>query len=223
MIAVCRPWKLVIDEHFDGATLDPDRWEVLSSDGEDGIGVRRETTLVVSEGVLTIRAAMVGGQPWGGALRLRNDEPYGRYEIRVRTDAASSAELVAKIGIWPTDTIPPAGGYDLYRSANSGAEGERRFSSVFHPGSEDDAMTVIEHAGSASEWETLVLEWTPQGTTLLRNDVVIRTLDPEEHPVPDVASAVGIEFDTTADILAEAAVLQVDFVRVHRWQGCQGV
>ncbi|MCP3987938.1 MAG: glycoside hydrolase family 16 protein [Actinomycetia bacterium] len=226
VIAACRPWTLAIDEHFDGGTLESDRWESLTADGDDGVGIRRPSTLVVGEGVLSIRASMVGGQPWGGALRLRNDEPYGRYEIRVRTDASSATEVVASIGIWPSDgDLPTDGGYELYRSTSADADDDgtddvRPFSSIFHPTLSDGATTVIEHSGDASEWETLVLEWTPESSTLLRNDVVIRSLDPNEHPIPDGASALGISFDTTASTLGEAAVLEIDFVRVHRWRGC---
>ncbi|MDH4078050.1 MAG: glycoside hydrolase family 16 protein, partial [Acidimicrobiia bacterium] len=79
-------WNLVVQDDFNGSSVDGSKWVEYNGDGNAGHGQRSSSALSVSGGVLTITASMQNGTLVSGGLGGRHSQTYGRYEARVRTD-----------------------------------------------------------------------------------------------------------------------------------------
>ena len=218
---VCTSWTLVVDEDFDGQTLDPVRWDLYSSPGADGFGLRRPSAITVDGGLLTIEAAMVDNVLVSGGLKLRLAQTYGRYEIRVRTDADPSQTMRASVFTWPSsEAFPVDGSSGVYQALAVNGE-QREFSSIFHPAGGDGQGIRVHHPGTGSDWHTLMLEWTPDALLLYRDGELAITIDgANAYTIPDMDHALVIQLDATADLIPGPVQMQVDYVRVERLEDC---
>lgn len=78
-------WNLVLDEGFDGSSLDTAVWAV-GDGGAAGQGIQQPNAVSVESGYLNITAQMIDGTLVSGGVQHRSSQMYGRYEARVRAD-----------------------------------------------------------------------------------------------------------------------------------------
>ncbi|MGI9611958.1 MAG: hypothetical protein ACR2QO_03540, partial [Acidimicrobiales bacterium] len=78
-------WNLVLDEGFDGSSLDTGVWAVGDGAGA-GQAVQRPNAVSVESGSLNITAQMLDDTLVSGGVQHRSSQTYGRYEARVRAD-----------------------------------------------------------------------------------------------------------------------------------------
>ena len=76
-------WNHVLDEGFDGSTIDTRAWAI--TEGSAGQGVQQASAVTVAGGTLTITAEVIDGTLVSGGVQHLESLHYGRYEARVRT------------------------------------------------------------------------------------------------------------------------------------------
>ena len=88
-------WNAVLDEGFDGSSVDTAVWAI--GEGSAGQGVQQPNAVSVSGGALNITAQMLEGTLVTGGLQHRSSQMYGRWEVRVRTDADASGVMNGRV------------------------------------------------------------------------------------------------------------------------------
>jgi beta-glucanase (GH16 family) len=104
--------RLLIDEQFDGTSLDPDRWEAMTlprayrNDEEQSYD---PSQVSVADGMLRITATRTGPSQWrSGEVHSKWAYTYGDFEVRMRISAGGqgvwpAAWLMGTTGEWPVN------------------------------------------------------------------------------------------------------------------------
>lgn len=186
-------WQLVMEDGFDGTTLDRGRWTGFDGPGNGGNGLRRTTANRVADGNLNITAKIEDGQLISGGVRHGHDQTYGRYEVRVRTDVDPSGTMSGLVLTSPQAGQDPAGGPN------------RMYSAVDDP-------------AASADWHTIVLEWTPTSIKTSRDGTLLSTVT-DVDLIPAVNHYLAIQFDALGTTIPNDLTMQIDYVKVHSYEG----
>ena len=209
----------VLTETFDGPSLDTSVWEPYDSAGNAGHGLRRPSAITVADGILTITADMEGGQLVSGGMRHRHTQAYGRYEVTVRTSADRSETMSGVVLTWPRSENQAADGEnDLYETLAIPGDRSRFHSFIHRPGGSAEQQDTTVHAADATQWHTVVMEWTPDAIRLYRDGQLVKTVDdgPNDR-VPDAPHFAAIQLDAWSDSLPAPVMMQVDAITVSAY------
>lgn len=211
-------WNLVWEDNFSGTGVDTTKWGMYDGPGHGGNGYRRPSAFSVANGLLTITAknGLDGKVVSGGMARLQN-QAYGRYEVRVRTDADTSQTMSGVSLTWPqSENWPYDGELDWYET---GTDPDRTpFMSWLHHyrATTGGDQTGIVHNASGQDWHVMVMEWTPSRIDIYRDGTWIGALT-DSTKVPAVPHHVCLQLDAFKPSLPLGATvkMQVDYVKVY--------
>ncbi len=209
-------WNLVVQDDFNGSSVDGSKWVEYNGDGNGGHGQRSSSALSVSGGVLTITASMQNGGLVSGGLGGRHNQTYGRYEARVRTDQDPSETMSGVLLTWPQSGDQYNDGEnDYYETTQTPGDRHEFFSFIHKPGAPSSEQDYTVHSTSASEWHTMVMEWRADKIVIYRDGQVIKTLNEDgANRIPDVAHFAAIQFDAWKDSVPNPVSMQVDYIKV---------
>ncbi len=210
-------WNLVVQDDFNGSSVDGSKWVEYNGDGNGGHGQRSSSALSVSGGVLTITASMQNGTLVSGGLGGRHNQTYGRYEARVRTDVDPSETMSGVLLTWPQSGDQYNDGEnDYYETTQTPGDRHEFFSFIHKPGAPSSEQDYTVHSASASEWHTMVMEWRADKVVIYRDGQVIKTLDEDSaNRIPDAAHFAAIQLDAWKDSIPNAVSMQVDYIKVY--------
>jgi beta-glucanase (GH16 family) len=216
-------WDLVLDENFNGSSLDSAVWTAYNSEGNAGFGLRRPSAVSVADGVLTITAQMQDGNLVSGGLSHGYDQAYGRYEVRVRTDQDPSETMSGVVLTWPASNVHPRDGENnIYETLATPGDRSEFYTFIHKPFGTADDQDYTAHAADGSAWHTMAMEWTPEEIRIYRDGTLVKTLaETSADLIPDVAHFAAIQLDAWKATLAEPVSMQVDYIKVHSYnEGC---
>ncbi len=163
-------WKLVWQDEFEGATLNPEKWEIMGDyPRRDGFWVQQDAYLD-GQGALVLRTRKDGNRYTSGAIRTRGrfEALYGYWEARCK--------LPTQPGHWPAFWLMPARGIDsLELGGEDGAEidimekpwRDGRINHAIHWNGYGEHHKskgkVAQVPGVESGWHTFGLWWHPDG------------------------------------------------------------
>ena len=210
-------WNLVVQDDFNGSSVDGSKWVEYNGDGHGGHGQRSSSALSVSGGMLTITASMQNGSLVSGGLGGRHNQTYGRYEARVRTDADPSETMSGLLLTWPQSGDQYNDGEnDYYETTHTPGDRHEFYSFIHKPGAPASEQDYTVHSASASEWHTMVMEWRADKIVIYRDGQVIKTLNEDgANRIPDVAHFAAIQLDAFKDSLPNPVSMQVDYIKVY--------
>lgn len=209
-------WNLVVQDDFNGSSVDGSKWVEYNGSGHGGHGQRSSSALSVSGGMLTITASMQNGTLVSGGLGGRHNQTYGRYEARVRTDADPSETMSGLLLTWPQSGDQYNDGEnDYYETTYTPGDRHEFYSFIHKPGAPASEQDYTVHSASASEWHTMVMEWRADKIVIYRDGQVIKTLNEDgANRIPDVAHFAAIQLDAFKDSLPNPVSMQVDYIKV---------
>jgi hypothetical protein len=151
--------RLLYADSFSGTTLNP-IWELYSGPGNAGFGLRSPSAITLDgRGDLVIAATEQNGQVVSGGMALRLDQTYGRYVIRVRTEADPSATTSGAVLTWPQSGIWPRDGEsDMYETLANPAR--TVVQSTVHYGVANRQVRFTSNV-DATKWHTITMDWMP--------------------------------------------------------------
>ncbi len=212
-------FRLASLDDFDGAAVDTDAWYLYDSEGNAGYGLRRPSAITVGNGSLVITARMEGDALVSGGMAHNLAQTYGRWEFRVRTDPDPSAATSGVVLTWPASgNWPIDGENDIYETETSPTRFP--FSTFIHFGADNDQEHLV-HAADATQWHEMAMEWTPDAIVIFRDGQRAgRITNPEA--IPHVPHHLTVQLDAWADRMGDPVSMEVDWVRVYRYDGGGG-
>jgi len=210
-------WNLVVQDDFNGSSVDGSKWVEYNGSGNAGHGQRSSSALSVSGGVLTITASMQNGTLVSGGMGSRHNQTYGRYEARVRTDADPSETMSGVLLTWPQSGDQyNHGENDYYETTRTPGDRHEFYSFIHKPGAPSSEQDYTVHSASATEWHTMVMEWRADKIVIYRDGQVIKTLNEDgANRIPDTAHFAAIQLDAWKDSLPNPVSMQVDYIKVY--------
>lgn len=206
-------WELVFSDDFDGAELDTDAWYPYDSEGNAGFGLRRPAAITVEDGLLVITASMIDGQLVSGGMAHLEDQVYGRWEVRVRTDPDPSAATSGVVLTWPqSGDWPIDGENNIYETGPLPARNDVH--SFVHYGA-DNQQEIIRHTMDGTQWHEVAMEWTADRIAFFVDGEPSGTVTNPEA-IPHVAHHATIQLDAWRDDMGEPVTMMVDWIRVYR-------
>ena len=211
--------QLLYSDDFSGTQLDP-AWSVYSGPGNAGYGLRSPSAISVDgQGHLVITASMQNGVVVSGGIASRTNQIYGRVEVRVRTTADPSGTTSGVVLTWPqSENWPTDGESDMYETlANPSRD---YFQSAIHYSSTNQQILFRSNV-DATQWHTIIMDWTPSTISLYRDGVLIGTTS-DPAVVPHVPQHLCLQLDAVnANKLIEPVDMYVDYVKVYSfsWPG----
>lgn len=204
--------KLVFRDDFNGTRVDRSAWNLYKSPGHDGFGLRRPSALRVDDGNLVITAKMVGGEIVSGGMSNKLDHKYGRYVVRVRTEADPTATMSGVALTNPDVRVAEHTENDWYETGHRVSR--KPFYSYIHYGVENNQVRFA-HDANASSWHTMVMDWSADVLKVYRDGrFVAQTTN--RTAIPDVAMHVCLQLDAFADHTLDGPVrMYVDYVRIY--------
>lgn len=223
-LTACNPYdntglKLVFQDDFNGTTLDTTKWNPYNGTGNAGYGTRSPGALSLDgNGSLVVTASMSGTEIVSGGMSARQSFTYGRYVVRVRTEADPTQVTSAVVLTWPqSNDSPPDGENDIYETGPT--NGRNPFFSYVHyggvsGGSTDEQYRTVQNA-DGSQWHTIVMDWSPSSLNLYRDGSLVSHLS-DKAAIPDAAHKLCIQLDARSDRpLTQPIRMYVDFVKVY--------
>jgi hypothetical protein len=209
---------LIFEDDFDGTAVDPTRWSQYNGPGNAGNGLRRSSAIAVANGQLTITASWDGTNLTSGGMSHAGDQPYGRYEVRVRTEGDPTQRTSGAVLTWPRSQVWPRDGeLDFYETGHSSTT-RTPFFSYLHwmGGTWGGDQDRIVHEADGREWHVITMDWDPTAIRIYRDGVFAGELtDPAK--IPDVAHNLCIQLDAVSNgPLAGPVRMYVDWVRIYR-------
>ncbi|MCH6470361.1 glycoside hydrolase family 16 protein [Sinomonas terrae] len=160
--AVAQGWGSAIDgdEFNTGSTPDPARWQIYSSPGNAGQGMRTPAADTIANGVLTIAGNANGDT--GGLAANFGRQKYGRWEVRMKT-SAHDANYHPVVLLWPDSNASPT------CTEVDFAEGTTDTSSIsfflHYACTGSTFQTLATQALDTTQWHDYAVEWTPTAVT----------------------------------------------------------
>jgi beta-glucanase (GH16 family) len=209
----------VLDEGFDGSSLDGAAWAAYDSAGNAGFGLRRPSAVTVAGGVLTITAQVQDGNLVSGGISHRYDQAYGRYEVKVRTDEDPSETMSGVVLTWPASNEHPRDGENnIYETTATPGDRSEFYSFIHKPFGTTSDQDLTTHPADASVWHTMVMEWTPEEIRLYRDGTLVKTLsETGADLIPDVAHFAAIQLDAWQASLPAPVTMQVDHIKIYSY------
>jgi hypothetical protein len=207
-------WGLVASDDFNTSTLDLTKWKVYGPNwsGHGGNGLRDGRAVSMQNGTLTITAQMLNGVLVSGGVQSRIDQPYGRYEFRVRTDADPSGATSGCVLTWPTsENWPSEGENNIYETTTAS---RYPFSSFIHY-SWQNRQYWFHHCADGTQWHTMAMEWEPDQIRIYRDGALVFTVN-DTYAIPDWSHRLVFQLDALKSWMSGAVRLQVDWVRIYR-------
>jgi hypothetical protein len=209
-----RPRLVYANDFSSPAALDPAQWNVYDGPGNAGYGLRRPSAITVDgHGHLVITATMRAGQVVSGGMALRSNQLYGRYVVRVRTEADPSGVTNGVVLTWPQANDFPVGGEsDMYET---GPNPTRNFFSTHIHYSAHNHQVSFRTFVDATQWQTVVMVWTASRIAVYDNGrLVAATSDPAV--VPHVPQHLCLQLDDAhPGRLTRPVHMYVDSVAVY--------
>jgi licheninase len=219
-------WSLVYADDFNGTDLSSD-WERYgaTSDwpGHAGNGLRVGRAVSVADGLATITAKMVNGQPESGAFTMKNSLyrlTYGRYETRIRVDADPSQATSAVALLWNVDESAHPwcqGESDFYETGTSRDDWHTFLHYEIGTPNCSDTTTQAhcQHLPDPTAWHDVALEWQPSRYAIYVDgalDCVVTNAD----YIPDWAQRLTFQLDAFKPDMGSSVVrMQVDYARIY--------
>ncbi len=212
-------FRLASLDDFDGAEVDTGNWYLYDSEGNAGYGLRRPSAITTRDGRLVITARMEGDALVSGGMAHDLAQTYGRWEFRVRTDPDPSAATSGVVLTWPASgNWPVDGENDIYETGTSPTRFP--FSTFIHFGADNDQEHLV-HGADGTQWHDMAMEWTPEAIVIFRDGQWAgRIANPDA--VPHVPHHLTIQLDAWADRMGDPVAMEVDWVRVYRYEGGGG-
>ena len=223
-LTACNPYdnsglKLVFQDDFNGTTLDTSKWIPYNGPGNAGYGLRSPSAVSLDgNGSLVMTASMSGSSVVSGGMSARQNFTYGRYVVRVRTEADPTQVTSGVVLTWPkSNNSPPDGENDIYETGPTVARSP--FFSYIHyggvqGGSTDQQYRTVQNA-DGTQWHTIVMDWAPGYLNLYRDGVLVSHLN-DTVAIPDVAHKLCIQLDARSGRpLTRPIRMYVDYVRVY--------
>ena len=206
-------WTLVMSDDFSGTAVDTSKWTIYNGAGNGGNGTRAASAMTVGSGLLTITARMVNGTLVSGGMMNKLNQTYGRFEVRVRTDADPSVATSGVVLTWPqSGNWPVAGENDIYETV---LDADRNpFKSFVHYGS-TNKQYYFTHNADGTQWHTMAMEWEPTAIRIYRDGTLVWTLT-DANAIPDVAHHLAIQLDAFKQSMSGTVRLQVDWIRIYK-------
>ncbi len=215
-------WNLAFDDQFtgDGAALGSS-WSAYNSSGNAGNGLRRSSALSLWGGTLNIRASMEGGTIVSGGLSHKLSQKYGRYEFRVRTDKDLSLGTSGVVLTWPSSGVHPRDGENnIYETLSTPGDRHEFYSFIHKPYGTVHDQDYTVHSADASQWHTMVMEWSPDSLVLYRDGVAVKTINETSADlIPDNPHFLAIQLDAWKGSVPSAVWMQLDYVKVWSYGG----
>jgi len=212
-------FRLAAFDDFDDAEVDTESWYVYDSEGNAGYGLRRPSAITTRNGRLVITARMEGDTLVSGGMAHNLAQTYGRWEFRVRTDADPSAATSGVVLTWPASgNWPVDGENDIYETWTT--PDRFPFSTFVHFGADNDQEQLV-HAADGTQWHDMAMEWTPDAIVIFRDGQWAgRITNPDA--IPDVPHHLTVQLDAWTDRMGDPVSMEVDWVRVYRYDGGGG-
>lgn len=241
------PWRCTFDDEFGGSRLDTTKWvpqttfatgdaagmyacyqnspnNISLSNGALHLTMRKETTPIWCPGGLAptyYSAGMIS------TYHLFSQE-YGRFEVRMRAQAASVSGLNEDFWMWPDDrysTInwPASGEMDVNQQFSSNPDSSipyLHYTSTDNGGPIPGVNTQL-CAAQRGVWNTYDLVWTATSITISINGTtcLVNTSGDsafQKRYIINLTEAMGAGFDEASSSTPLPATMDVDYVRV--WQ-----
>lgn len=259
--AVVDGWGAPVwQDDFNGDAVDTSLWRVRDGDylSYDQTVIRSDN-VSVRDGNLVIRTEQLnrpvvyrdGRQRWWSTGYVdtigRSSQKYGRWEIRAQLPIEPGRSRAIWPAIWMRDVNGP-GEIDLMEAFGAPHDGMRylpdgTWSVTVHEASTgadrgerlkyDDKRLGHEHIGL--DYHTWVLEWTPEGMTVLLDDELIWSASADDHPwLNDGFSEEGVDLRINTQVghswggyatpnrpdqTRTPAEFKIDYVRVWEYNG----
>jgi beta-glucanase (GH16 family) len=202
-----------MSDDFSGTAVDTSKWTIYSGAGNSGNGLRAASAITEGSGLLTITAKMVNGTLVSGGMMNKLNQTYGRFEVRVRTDADPSLATNGVVLTWPqSGKWPIDGENDIYETM---LDGDRNpFKTFIHYGSTNKQYYFL-HNADGTQWHTMAMEWEPTAIRMYRDGTLVWTLT-DTAAIPDVAHHMAIQLDAFKTSMTGSVRLQVDWIKIYK-------
>jgi hypothetical protein len=208
-------FRLSFYDDFDEPTLNTTDWYAYDSVGNAEFGLRRPSALSTKGGRLVITAQMIDGVLVSGGMAHLAPQIYGRFEFRVRTDPDPSQATSGVVLTWPeSGNWPVDGENDIYETEEYASRNP--FQSFIHYG-ESNEQEVVTHDADGTEWHDMAMDWTRDRIAIYRDgELAGEVTNPEA--IPEVPHQLTIQLDAWEQTMGDPVTMEVDSVRVYRWE-----
>ncbi|WP_081998727.1 glycoside hydrolase family 16 protein [Sinomonas humi] len=160
--AVAQGWGSPIDgdEFNTGTAPDPARWQIYSSSGNAGQGVRTPAADTIANGVLTIAGDAEGNT--GGIAANFERQKYGRWEVRMKT-SSHDANYHPVVLLWPDSNASPTCAEVDFAEGTTDTSSISFFLHYACTGS--TFQTLATKTLDTTQWHDYAVEWTPTAVT----------------------------------------------------------
>jgi hypothetical protein len=211
------PRTLVLDEEFNGTTLDLASWLPYNAPGHAGYGLRRPSALSLDGlGHLVVTGRMQHGRIVAGGMAHRLNFTYGRVEFRVKTEVDPTGTMSGVVLTWPKrQWSPEYTENDMYETGPR-VSNRRAFDTFIHFGTNTDWQKLTTHDIDPSRWHTVAMEWYPNLLEIYVDGLLTFSVG-DAAVIPDILHHVCIQLDARANRKLKRPVrMLVDYVRVYQ-------
>ena len=219
------PWTQVLDDEFNGTSIDTSVWKVY--DNPDPAGkVHLARNVVVGDGFVSLKTRFdtaLGMWSTAGMRAVAGlSRTYGKYEMSVRTSAGDS-RVVALLwpdtsGVWP----PEIDWMEMDGSKADQASRQSSTQTVHYGTSSQNFMIHTNHAADMTQLHTVGLEWGPGYVRYLLDGVV--TDQVVTQVVSNQIMYLGLQTAPDTDVAPTVPVnMDIDWLKIYRYDGGSGV
>ncbi len=210
--AVVFGWGPVVngDEFSYTGAPNPLKWNVYNSAGHAGNGIRSPNAWSVDGNVVTVSGDSAGTT--GGMSAKFAQQQYGRWEVRMRTNARDPKYHPVLI-LWPNNSTSPNCAEIDYAEGTSDTSRIKFFLHYACGGS--NFQTQAAQPIDTTQWHNYAVQWTPSGITGYIDGVQWFTdTEPAHQPTVGMHQTLQLDWfpDGTATLPSQ---MQVDWVRVY--------
>ncbi|WP_433413290.1 glycoside hydrolase family 16 protein [Microtetraspora malaysiensis] len=205
----------ILVEDFNGTRIDESKWGVYDSPNAR-TNPRTARATSVSGGMLRMTGGVYGGKDLSGGVASTLLQQYGRWEVRLRTDAGAGYSAVALL--MPEDVTP-----SNYAEVDFVEVGDipRQLSGVFVHGSNGQRAAGSMRA-DFTQWHTAAVDWLPDRLTFWLDGKMVWNYT---GPLVPKNRTMGLALQN--DVICDGALcrnastpatvtMDVDWVRVYR-------